>query len=463
MTPSSIYEERLTTLSGTRLIYNTMDELEDMLDCHSIHNNSIRRCFSSLPKMRAAYRDLKIEVEEMTNGSLDLDRVITHYKRAWAFFRDHLYRRANPEQVALELLSFCYPPHIRENLSPKKQAIYEQIVKQDINVSFLVLMLLKVIPGYNSNIGDVTDMPAQFERVMALLERFTASGTMFALLPAITKAREETNKSRLMLLDHVERILDTYESYTAPANLYDTADNIKSNCYNLDIVGLWNECDGKALTTEFWQIEDAQDYGSYFMTHWHKDAGNRITGTRYSLFIIEGEDDDLVYYLVHPEAIEHRMRGQAYGDADHVWYRTAWLEDTPAVLPLQRMMNSKTWPQKIHLTRCVDEEVLAAYNGWLQHDCQVVKPYKHLEYVFLPGIYAITHTHIYVSSEQEGEYYKVPKTAHEGFECIRLTDNVGLMTMGGKTYLAFDELMLYISTEEKELQRYDIEKVSSID
>ena len=460
---STKYEEWLTTIANTRLIYNTMDELENMLDNHSIHSNGIKRCFTTQQKLRSAFRDLKVEVENMTDEIVNLDRVMIHYKRAWLFFHENLYRRANPEQTTIELLSFCYPPYNREGIGAKRRAIYEQVIEQNINVPFLVLMLMKAISGYDSKEGDVADMATQFERVMLLMEKFTGSGTMFAVLPAITKARDEKNKSRLMLLFHVSEILNTYESYTDSANLYDTSNDLKATRYNLDIVGFWNECEGKLLYTDFWQVEDALEYGTYFITHWHKDAENRLTGIRYTLFINEGPNGNLMYYLLHPEAIKHRMKGLAYGDSEHVWYQTEWLDNKPETLPLQRLMFSEVWPLKINLTRCTDEKVISQYDRWLNHDCEIVKPYAHLEYDFHPNIYAITQTHIYIPSEVEGEYYKIPKSAYEGFDRIQTSDNVGTMSMNGKTYLAFDELMLYIGTSKKELQRYQIEKVCCID
>ena len=457
------YEEWLTTIANTRLLYNTTEELESFMDNRSIHGNGIRRSFPSPQKLRAAFRDLKAEAERMTDGIIGLDRVLLHYKRAWTFFREHLYRRADPEQVAVELLSFCYPPYIRKGLGARKIAIYEQVTEQDINIPFLILMLLKVMPGYDSKEGDVADMPVQFERVMKVLENFTGSNTFFHHLPSITRAREEKNKSRLMLLYHVSQVLDTYESFAESSNLYDTSNDVKAIRYHLDIAGFWNECDGKLLYTDFWQIEDALDDGTYFMTHWHKDAGNRLTGIRHTLCLIEGADGSLVYYLLHPEAIKHRMKGVAYDDADQVWYQTKRLEGEPAVLPLQRLMYSESWPNKINLTRCTDGDVLAQYDRWLHHSCTIVKPYRHLEYEFFPNLYAITRTHLYIPSGNEGEYYKVPKNAHDGFDRIQLSDNVGTMRMNGKTYLAFDELMLYIGTSKKELQRYGIERVNGID
>ena len=38
-----------------------MDEIEAMLDNHSIHSNGIKRSFNTPQKMRSAFRDLKVE------------------------------------------------------------------------------------------------------------------------------------------------------------------------------------------------------------------------------------------------------------------------------------------------------------------------------------------------------------------------------------------------------------------
>lgn len=457
------YEEWLTTIANTRFMYNTMDELEDMFDNHSIHSNGIKRSFSSPQKMRSAFRDLKVEVELMTDGNLDLELVLQEYQKAWIFFRDKLYRRSNPEQVAMELLSYCYPPYTCDGVGAKKSAIYKQATEQNINIPFLLLMIMKVIPGYDSKDGDVIDLPRQFERVMQLLETHTNGRTIFNVIPAITKAREEQNKSRLMLLYHVSEILDTYKSYSGSDNFYEVSNDIKQSSVNLDIEGYWNECGGRLDNTYFWQIEDAMNDGTYFITKWHKDSENRLTGIRYTMFVIERTDGNLIYYILHPEAIKHRMKGLQYGDADHVWYQTEKLEEHPIEMPLQRVMFSGVWPREIKLTRCTSKDVISLYDRWLNHDCEVIKEYERYEYYFCPNLYAITQTHLYIPSENEGEYYKVPKSAHEGLEYIQIDDNVGTMLMNGKTYLAFDELMLYIGTSRKELEKYGIERVNCID
>lgn len=456
------YEEWLTTIAHTRLIYNTMEELEQMLDNHSIHSNGIRRSFPTLQKMRAAFRDLKEEVKLMAGNDVELDCVLSFYQSAWQFYRQHLYRRTNPEQIAFELLSYCYSSDKRGSVRTKKQAIYEQVEDEEIHVPCLILLLMKALPGYDSKEGDVTEMPRQYERVMQLMERFVANNPTFNLTPPVIRAREEENKCRLMLLAHVSRILNVYESYDNPINLYEASNDFKSQRVHLDIRGFWNECDGQLLYTSFWQIEDDMDEsGTYFATHWHKDGENRLTGIRYTMVVVAEGEDKLVYYMIHPEAIKQRMMGQKYRDVDQAWYLTKRLEDTPDELPLERLIGSGVWPQKIGLSRCTDDKVLEQYDQWF-HTCEIVKPYQHLEYVFTPNLYAITQTHLYISSKREGEFYKVPKEAHKGFEMIHLYDAVGLMEMDGKTYLAFDDFMLYISTSPKQLKKYGIERVQKI-
>ena len=70
---------------------------------------------------------------------------------------------------------------------------------------------------------------------------------------------------------------------------------------------------------------------------------------------------------------------------------------------------------------------------------------------------------MYIPAGNTGEYYKVPRASYSGLDRIQLSDNVGTMQMDGKTYLAFDELMLYISTGRSELKKYGIERVNRIE
>ena len=375
------YEDWLTTIANTRFVFNTIEELENFLEAPSIHSNGIKRCFTTPQRMRSAFRDLQVEVEQMTDGVILLETALKQYQKAWSFYRDNLSRRSNPFAVALELLRFCYPPYSGAELRKSKSDIFSKALEKDINLPFLILMLLKVIPGYDSKDGDVVDFSHQYEYAMTLLEKFTEGGELFSTLPAITAARDEPNKSRIMLLCHVDKILNTYESYAEQDNIYDVSREMKASYVNLNIEGFWNECGGKPLYTSFWQIENAIADGSYFATYWSKDSTGNLTGIRYTLFLIEGIQKGIIAYLLHPEAIKHRIKGQAYNDSDQVWYKTAMpADDTPDTLPLVRLMPSSVWNAKIDLCRVTDAETLAIYDQWMK-TCRIEKPFE-MDYLF---------------------------------------------------------------------------------
>ena len=297
------YEEWLTTIVNTRFLYNTMDEIEAMLDNHSIHSNGIKRSFNTPQKMRSAFRDLKVEAYSLTDETLLLDKVLIKYKKSWEFFKTYLARRSNPYGLALELLQYIYYPDRRESFSNRKKSIFNQVIDEGVSATFLSLMLLKIIPGYDSKDGDAIDFARQFELAMSLLEKFTEGGTMFNVLPIITRARSESIKTRFMAYYHFSSILDTFESYNCSENMYDTSSALKQLQVELNIEGFWNECGGDAIYTEFWQIEPTINGSTYFATHWHKDANKVLTGIRYTLFLSEADDGDVIAYIVHPELI----------------------------------------------------------------------------------------------------------------------------------------------------------------
>lgn len=460
---SEKYIEWLTTIANTRFIYNTMEELETMMDNRSIHSNGIRRCCKTPQKMRSAFRDLKVEVSLKTDSTVSLEQVMTDYKHAWDFFHANLARRSNPKQIAWELLAYCYPPYATDDIEKRKKAIYESAIDNNIKIPYLILMLMKALPGYDSKEGDVTDMAYKYEEIMEFMEEFTKQDPFCNIQPAITQARDEQYKSRLTLLFHVTRVLNLYESFYNPENTYTIADEVKERQVNLNIDGFWNESNGKLIYTDFWQIESALNNGCYFATHWHKDADNRLTGKRFSMFLLKDNGGHLIAYIIHPQAIKRKLSGLPYTDADHTWYAAEMPEDIqPLKLTLIRNITSSVWKKNLNLTRVTDNHAVQTYNKWLKK-CEIYKPYGHLEYCFHPALYAITQSHLYISSENEGEYFKVPRNAGEAFSSIRLDDNVGIMTMGSKSYLVFDELLLYIPIKKSELERYHIQRVSRIE
>lgn len=458
---ASQYESWLTTVANTRFVFNTMDELETFLETPSIHNNGIKRCFTTEQRIRAAFRDLEVEVGHWTDGDIHLERTLYQYRRAWDFYRSNLSRRSNPRAVAMELLRYSFYPYCREGLNPKKTAIFREIEEKEIKVAFIVLMLLKAVPGYDSKDGDAADMAQQYESVLQFMEEFIVADGAVSVKPAIDLARCQPIKSRVVLFHQVSKILDTYESFSQQQNLYYVSDCLKSSAVNIDIEGFWNECGGEMLYTEFWQIEPTGNCGTFFATHWHKDSRNVLVGIRYSMFLTEMTDGSLMAFMLHPNAISKRMQGQDYGDADQVWFKTEMPKtESPDSISFTRYLSSNFWQQNLNLTRITDEKCIMACRHWLK-TCRIDKPFGHLEYEFTPAIHAITTDAVYIESVSGGTYYKVPRNGIEGMGRIGIDDNVGIMTMDGRQYIVFDELMLYIPITPDELDRYGIVEVKA--
>ena len=145
---TSIYEEWLTTIVNTRLIFNTTEEFEDFIDNHSIHNNSIKKCFTSPQKMRAAFTDLQAFVSFLSQGSLNLSTFMTEYEKASSFFSNNLARRTHPKKTADEILRNHFMPHTINGHPRKKADIYRQIEEQNIDIAILIMMLMKALPGF---------------------------------------------------------------------------------------------------------------------------------------------------------------------------------------------------------------------------------------------------------------------------------------------------------------------------
>ena len=457
------YEEWLTTIANTRLLFNTVSELEDFLDAPSIHSNGIKRCFISLQRLRSAYRDLLVEVDSMTHGSLFLDDIMTQYRDAWIFFRNNLARRSDPSAVALELLRFCYPPHDVEKIAKSKLAIFEQVNEQNISVPFLVLMLLKIIPGYDSKVGDVTDMPQLYKKAMDFLLEYTQDGSILSVQPSINLAQQEENKSRIMLLYHFKNIISTFIGYSDQENLYETSSLLKENTVDLDIDGFWSEREDNVCNTNFWQIQCLTNSGGYFAIRWSKDSCNRLVCVRYTMFLFQTVDGALCAYMLHPCAIMRRIKGENYKDRDQVWYKTLMPDSpSPSSLHFCRVHSSKEWSSFFKLTRITNDDTIRTYSHWLD-TLRTENQYQQFEYTLRPSIYAITHDHIYIFDHADEMFFQVPRDSDNGFDRISLNDTVGIMEMNGKRYLVFDELMLYIQILKSNLQEYGIKKVENVE
>lgn len=461
------YSEWLTAIHNTRLVFNTTQELEQFLGEDCIHNNSILRRFSTEQKQRSAYRDLKVEVEEQTLGEVNLDKFLEEYERASDFYSKHLIRKSNQQDIALALLRYAHRPFVISDTNSRLVEVFDLMAESDVNTEILLLMLLDALPGFKSRKGDITDIQSDWTRVMKVLQTKVSDSPLFQELPCFTAARNEPNKTRMMLYYHTQLVLSTYDAYAKQEDYYDVSQNLQQNSKHLELDGFWNTTDGKLSGTEFWELHGADSTCCYFATHWHKTADGHLLGNRYTIHLLEHPDGGITFYTLHPDAINHQVEGKAYEDSDHSWYHIDDPDsDSPSVLPLKRIIPSETWPSGYNMTRVTDESAVKQYEDWLDQ-CRVVMEYP--TYEFSLCLYAVTQEALYIANnfdddeDSEYKFFRIPRTAFPGCERVQLCDKVGILTIQGRQYIAFDDFLLYIPVTYESFEEYGISIVSTID
>ena len=486
------YEEWLTTIANTRLLFNTLKQLEDFLGTHSIHNNGIKRAFPTEQKMRAAYRDLKEEVLKLTDYNYNLTDILTDYKEASLFYKERLSRRLCPRKIALDILNYKFRPNVCLSKSKADFNLLQEICS-NYNIVIMVLLLIKALPGYDSKNGDVMDIHEIFEDLVCFFEGFLKGDEVFDVVPSLIMAKEEVNKTRLKLIFHTMNIIGTYIAFSNASDTYEMSIDIKQSVVSMNMDGCWNECGGTAHLTAFWEFQEAANKGVYFARHWKKN-GDILSLDIYTVCFLQSSNGKLILYMLHPEAMKHRVEGKQYTDADHIWYEASMPETfSPNNLYFRRVMSSHAWNLKFNLTKVVDEEIISIYRSWLKY-CKVMIPFEAAKYDMQLSLYAVTKNDLYVvdlgrmedkqqfqllldksvseeltvdnlSDKNDSDnviLYQIPRDAFDGLDAVGIDDNVGIMNMGDKRYLAFDDLLMYIEITEENLKKYGIEITDKI-
>lgn len=456
----SKYLEWLNVVANTRLVFNTMSELEDYLDNKNIHNNGIKRCFNTEQKARSAFYDLSKYAEEVTLDILDLETTMRQYMRASTFYQKKLSRKKNPEKVAVDILKYFYPCWEEEKYTKSMLYILEEIKEENYSIPILVLLLTKAWYGYESKGGDVKDFADSYNKVISLIDDFTKDSGYFASMPSISEAKQELYKTRLTLLSHIKVVLSSYSDFASPDSIFELAQSFKEDLVDIDIEGYWNECGGRAVRTDFWHIEKTSDVGVYFANKYNKKQNDTIEIMRYVMQIAKSYAG-LIIYILHPQAPKHFLNGLPYDEEDHCFYHTESPQDWDDVkeINLTKHINYKGWDNRINLTKVTDKKLIKEYDSLID-TCTIVNKYEEWEYEFLLNLYAITREAIYIATADGNKFYKVPISLQESFSKITIDSRVGLIVMKKTTYIAFDEFMIYIPV--KRIKKYGIEVVDII-
>lgn len=451
------YLEWLNVIAKTRLIFNTSDELENYLDNHNITDNGMKRIYPTVQKQRATFYDLYMYVRDVSDYNIELDRFMKDYEKASDFYRKELARRKYPEKIAVAILKYFYSSE-DDGCSKTLLRIIEQIENDNIDISMTVMLLLNALGGYNSKDGDLSDFGEHYYAVLNLLEEFTKECPYFEKIPVLIEAKHANNKTRIKLYNYVETILNAFSSYSSTADLVELSEIIKEKRIPLNISGFWNECGGRADRTDFWEIEDTIDEGIYFATKYKKLSSGIIEKSRFMMTLSANPDGRVLMYMVHPKSPKHLFAGIPYDESDHIWYMMDMPSDWSDVGEMRFVKRTpyKSWQSELNLTKVTDEKTLGIYNKMLENH-KIENLYKDWEYTYERCLYAVTREALYIESENEGKLYRVPIELRDVFAGFGLSSNVGRITMNGKIFLAFDDILWYIP--KNKFKKYGITEV----
>lgn len=459
---SAKYEEWLKVVAGTRLLFNTLAELEEFLGVRAIATNGISRCFPTDRKLRTAFRDCFGEVRDKADGLFSLSWLMRNYKLAWDFYKSRLSRRKDPEAIAQYLLSRYYKADRDLRPTAALDRIYSEMEAEKVDPALLLLFLLKALPGYDSRQGDVKDIDTPYDRVMDFLTRFTTGTLQYEEMPVIRAAKDDPVRTRFSLIYHTVDILETYNRYSSPDDINETSARVQNCNAGLDVEGFWVEKD----TDSFWEMSAPDDFGYYFAIRYTRESPGILSFTRYTMLLLHPERNRLSVMLTHPKFIIHLIN-KTRTDEDQAWYSGPYpQDDAPESLQLTLAVRSEPWPSALDLRRLTDPKDTERMRLKIETST-LINNFENIHYEFSTTLYAVTQESVYVADPEKECFYKLPRYTEHKFELINIGDNVGIVEIGApgsdrRRYIAIDNILLYIPITPKSLRRYGIEKVTEI-
>ncbi len=122
-------------------------------------------------------------------------------------------------------------------------------------------------------------------------------------------------------------------------------------------------------------------------------------------------------------------------------------------------LNYPNWSKKLNLTRITDKKLIDYCDGLLEN-CQIINRYKKWETEFVKCLYAITDKFLYIKSDIEGKFYKVPTDIMNSLNQVDMNSRIGLLKVGNIEFIALDDFNVYIPT--KKIKDFDIKIVTKI-
>ena len=421
-------KERLGVIANTRLLRNSSGELGAYIGFNLSSPSNIYKVGGGNDFLKeAVYHQLCYDVEE--TFELDLNRLLADYLRVSEELKGRLSglrRRMANDGLVLENDGDGYVRTLR------------------------LLIGLGVLPLASSRKGDVMNIRQDFERVLEMLMQMGERQPKTEYKNVVNSYRDyfygdEVLETRIGMICAAHRVLEYYDGYRTTRNTYVTSEMLLSRQMFFPLDGFWTEDEGKSSV--FWKFEKLEN--SYHLYRYQVDDGNKVISYRVYLVMFQRLGDMLVMEVLHPEYIEKVLQNKRLTGDEHATYSVT-LDDEyrPRQLEFEKNMVEKHWFQPRRLMRMKDEQQIKKRLESERYEKR--NEFADYEYTVDYGVLMLSHDSIYLD-RKAGGLYRVPKSLDDSLQLVKLDDLAGECFYKGKTFLAFDNQLLYydVSDEEK--------------
>ena len=435
--------ERLNTVLRLRLLRNTTGELSAHTGIE-LRNNSFSKKATFITK--CIHSEFSRETELRTG--LTLDDLLAAYRTASRYYDKIANTRKAQPEFHLRVLRVLLDEQFAASSDSKPyRAAAEAAEKTD--AALLTLLILKIIPSYESKSGDV-DANSFYEHLSRLREYFSLlydDSRVMRFAPYLTELYQKSVR-RIRngeLFTRLELINFTQEIIANLRNNYDPEHLLRANLYynqhkiHPPLDGcVWVEPDYCSPQPVYWTFESVGS--DYIVSRKQYDAERKhITETRYELFLFRS-GQTATFMLMRQSAAAYLCRGESIPEAAYMHgYCTIDDADNPTSINFDFTGNRyDDFPTA--LTRADDSahRIAALVDDSWSAECETG------EWEYLPVERVITQRYIYVECDSEPttdggrrviSWYCVPRTG--------LLTEVGISTTivrvrhDGKLHLGF--------------------------
>ena len=317
------YIGNLSVIASTRLVFNTMNDLQEFMGSNSISSNGIGRSFKNEEELRFAYNYMCKYVKEVSDETYNLDDLLAEYKEASDYYKSDLSRKsdADKERLSRIILSenFTQFRNTEIKIPTRYKKLIDHINQHRLNISIIVLLLLNVFNTYDSKKGDVVNMDEKFLRTIKFLEDNIETDYVLNVKPIIQIARmKSTNKTRLSILVYMDKILYSSELFSTDQGRFESSLSDREQYTDAEIEGYWNITKGN-MSTDFWKIESGIYTGEYWAYH-YRIVNGQNSFVKYQI-ILSKNNNELTAFVTHPKQIKKLIDGVESDESDRMWYK----------------------------------------------------------------------------------------------------------------------------------------------